>query len=163
MKKSTAFKQGGFTLVELMIVVAVIAVIVGIAVPAWMRARESAQKAGLINEIRNNSEAFQTYATDHLNNLPPTADGFQIVPTGMASYLPQKNTWTTSPDGGGYWWWFNNTSRFPSLAQFNGFIALSKTGLSAQQIQDIDSLLDDGNLDTGSFKGTSDFLFYGIQ
>ena len=150
-------------MVELMIAVAIIAVIAGIAIPAWGRARQSAQKAGLINEIRNNAEAFQTYATDHYNSLPATAAGFQEIPTGMATYLPKKSTWTTSPDGGGYWWWFNNTTHFPSLAGYNGYICLFNTGLSDDQLQEIDSLLDDGNLNTGSFESSGGFIYYGVQ
>jgi len=161
--KSRAFKQNAFTMVELMIAVAIIAVIAGIAIPAWERARQSAQKAGLINEIRNNSEAFQTYATDHLNSLPPTPSGFQVIPTGMATYMPQKSTWTTSPDGGGYWWWFNNTAQYPSVAGYNGYVCLSNCGLSTDQLQEIDSLLDDGNLNTGSFQSSGGFISYGIQ
>ena len=161
--KTPAFKQNAYTMVELMIAVAIIAVIAGIAIPAWERARQSAQQAGLINELRNNASAFETYATDHYNALPATAAGFQQIPPGMATYMPQNNTWTTSPDGGGYWWWFNNTAQYPSLAGYNGYVCLYNTGLSTQQLQEIDSLLDDGNLNTGSFEASSGFVFYGIQ
>jgi len=150
-------------MVELMIAVAIVVVIAGIGIPAWERARESAQKTGLINEIRNNADAFQTYATDHFNALPPTPTGFQQIPAGMASYMPKNSTWTTSPDGGGYWWWFNNTVQYPSIAGYNGYICLYNTGLSTEQLQEIDSLLDDGNLDTGSFQSSGGFIYYGIQ
>ncbi len=150
-------------MVELMIAVAIIAVIAGIAIPAWERARQSAQRTGLINELRNNADAFQNYATDHYNSLPPTATGFQVIPTGMSTYMPQNSTWTTSPDGGGYWWFFNNTSQFPSLAGYSGYICLYNCGLNTDQLQEIDSLLDDGNLNTGSFESSGGFIFYGIQ
>ena len=45
-------KHGGFTLVEIMIVVAIIAFLAAIAVPAFMRARKRSQATRVINDLR---------------------------------------------------------------------------------------------------------------
>jgi prepilin-type N-terminal cleavage/methylation domain-containing protein len=162
--------NSAFTMVELMIVVGVIAVIVGIAIPSWQRARESAQKSALINELRNNIDSFQTYATEQ-NSLPPTAM-FQQLPTGMAPYMPKNSTWTTSPQGGGYWCWLNTGA---PVNGFSSFIAVYNSGLSQTAIQEIDNTIDDGNLNTGAFTtrgvdtggdpslGNGGWMFMGVQ
>jgi len=142
--KSHFSKNNAFTMVELMIVVGIIAVIAGIAVPAWMRAREDARAAAVINEIRTTSEAFQSYATDNNSNYPPTVNAFQVLPTGMANYMPQNSTWTTSPPNGGYWYWMNLSPG--GVWGYRGFVALYNSGLQTASIQQMDSLLDDGNL-----------------
>jgi len=141
----------------------IIVVIAGIAIPGWKRARESAQKSALINEIRNNADAFQNYATDHANSLPASVAAYQQIPNGMQPYMPQNSSWTGSPQGGGYWTWLNNTPGAETLPNYGGFIGLYQCGLPIDQIQDIDTLLDDGNLSTGAFQYTDGFISYGIQ
>lgn len=46
-------KQGGFTLIELMVVVMIIAILIGIAIPAFLGARGRAQDAAAKSNIRN--------------------------------------------------------------------------------------------------------------
>ena len=162
--------NAGFTMVELMIVVGIIAVITGIAVPSWMRARETAQRTALINEFRNNVDAFQTYASEQ-NGLPPSST-FQVVPTGMQPYMPQKSTWTASPQGGGYWCWLNLSA---PVNNFTSFVAVYNSGLSQDSLQQIDNTIDDGNLATGAFtttgvdtggdpaSGNGSWMFLGVQ
>ncbi len=62
----------GFTLVEIMIVVAIIALLAAIAVPSFMKARENSQRASCINNLRLIDGAKDQYALDH-NNTCPTA------------------------------------------------------------------------------------------
>lgn len=57
--------RGGFTLIELMIVVAIIALIAVIALPSFLRARQRAQNTKFINALRVASGAFDTYAIEH--------------------------------------------------------------------------------------------------
>lgn len=83
-------EQGGFTLVEMLITLSIIAVLVRVSMPAYQSVRRqafAAQAAGDFNTIRAAAvaqyEATGNYAAD-----APMA----IVPAGMASYLPAKFT-----------------------------------------------------------------------
>jgi prepilin-type N-terminal cleavage/methylation domain-containing protein len=57
-------KPTGFTLVEVMIVVAIVALLAAIAVPAFMRARKRSQATQVINDLRMIASAVDQYAVE---------------------------------------------------------------------------------------------------
>ena len=61
----------GFTLVEIMIVVAIIGLLAAIAIPNFVRARAKAQAEACIANLRQIEGAVQVWAVD--NNQPDTA------------------------------------------------------------------------------------------
>ncbi len=72
--------RAGFTLVEIMIVVAIIAVLAAIAVPNFMRARKRSQATLILKELHVLDDAHTQYAIDnsksdsdacHWTDLPP--------------------------------------------------------------------------------------------
>lgn len=65
-------KHGGFTLVEIMIVVAVIALLAAIAVPRFMRAHKRSLASTVLNELRLIDDAKTQYAAENqrLNDTP---------------------------------------------------------------------------------------------
>jgi prepilin-type N-terminal cleavage/methylation domain-containing protein len=64
MLKKLTTKRGGFTLVEIMIVVAIIALLAAIAVPGFLRARKRSQASKIINDLRMIDSAMDQYAIE---------------------------------------------------------------------------------------------------
>ena len=57
-------RRTGFTLVEIMIVVAIIALLAAIAVPGFLRARKRSQASRIINDLRLIDSAVDQYAIE---------------------------------------------------------------------------------------------------
>jgi prepilin-type N-terminal cleavage/methylation domain-containing protein len=57
-------RRGGFTLVEIMIVVAIIALLAAIAVPGFLRARKRSQATKILNDLRMIDAAVDQYAIE---------------------------------------------------------------------------------------------------
>ena len=70
------WKSGGFTLVEIMIVVAIIGVIIAIAIPGFMRAREVSRATGCQETLVKIEGAVDQYAMEY-----DLTDGM-LVPNG---------------------------------------------------------------------------------
>ena len=75
-------KRGGFTLVEIMIVVAIIALLAAIAVPGFLRARKRSQATRILNDLRMIDSAVDQYA---IETNRKTADG--VLVKDWTSYL----------------------------------------------------------------------------
>src|SRR5436309_11435063 len=64
MNTSAAKSHKGFTLVEIMIVVAIIALLAAIAVPGFLRARKRSQASKILNDLRMIDSAVDQYAIE---------------------------------------------------------------------------------------------------
>jgi prepilin-type N-terminal cleavage/methylation domain-containing protein len=62
--KIRTLSNKGFTLVEIMIVVAIIAMLAAIAIPNFVRARDNSQQKACINNLRQIDGAAQTWALE---------------------------------------------------------------------------------------------------
>ena len=91
MKKRTS-RQGGFTLVEIMIVVAIIGLLASIAIPNFVKARTSAQTNVCISNMHPIDGAIQLWAAE-------TKQG-ETAPVTPADVLPYLKNAVVCPSGG---------------------------------------------------------------
>ena len=76
-------KQKGFSLIELLIVVAIILIIAAIAIPNLLRSRMAANEASAVGSIRTMNTAAITYSSTYGNGFPPSLAA--IGTTGTAA------------------------------------------------------------------------------
>jgi prepilin-type N-terminal cleavage/methylation domain-containing protein len=98
-------RRGGFTLVEIMIVVAIIALLAAIAVPSFLRARKRSQATATLETCRMIDAAKDQYAIENGKSPGVTPGYADLAPyiktgtklyndltTGTGSALDQLNT-----------------------------------------------------------------------
>ena len=86
-ERSRLERQRGFTLIEMMIVVAIIAILVSILVPNFIRARAQAQTAACEANLKEIATALELYETD--NDRYPNSGTVDASNTDLSPYLKQ--------------------------------------------------------------------------
>jgi prepilin-type N-terminal cleavage/methylation domain-containing protein len=71
-------QKGGFTLVEIMIVVAIIGMLATVAIPSFVKARNTAHQKACINNLFQINGAINTWATE-MNKGPGQAVTFNDI------------------------------------------------------------------------------------
>jgi prepilin-type N-terminal cleavage/methylation domain-containing protein len=95
---TTRRRKGGFTLIEIMIVVLIIGILLAIAVPNFMKARESSRTKACVANLKQIDAAIEQWAMD---NKKAGGDAVVIGDlTGGAE--PYLTTAPECPSGGAY-------------------------------------------------------------
>src|SRR5579862_54903 len=97
--KINQIRKAGFTLVEIMIVVAIIGLLAAIAIPNFVRARTTSQTDACYNNLRQIDGAAQTYALE--NNKQPT-DTYLLTDIKAYLHLDASGNLPACPAGGVY-------------------------------------------------------------
>lgn len=94
-----ASSRAGFTLVEIMIVVAIIGLLAAIAIPNYVRARESSQQNECMATLRQIDGAAQTWALEHNKN---PSDSYALDDIKPYLKLDSKGNLPACPANGTY-------------------------------------------------------------
>src|SRR5437667_11243426 len=97
--KIRASNKAGFTLVEIMIVVAIIGLLAAIAIPNFVKARTTSQANACINNLRQFDGAVQQYA---LENKQASTATYTMSLLKPYIKLTSSSTLPACPAGGTY-------------------------------------------------------------
>lgn len=136
--------QSAFSLIEVMIVICILVDLALIALPAYDRARKTAQNSRFAGDIRVAASAFDIYATEN-SRYPADADA-GVLPPGMEQYL-RGVRWNMRNSLGGIWDWDSGTTYAKAA-----ICTETDRAVDAVQMTGVDLLLDNGVLATGSFR-----------
>lgn len=136
-------RRVGFTLVEIMIVVAIIALLTVVAIPWFQRYRRDTLNSRFANDLRIACHAIRHYNIK-TSQYPPDRTPRQ-VPQGMAGYLAGMEWSARTPIGG---WWDWDYRQFGCTAG----VSVYRPDRTDEEMAEIDRLTDDGDLATGDFR-----------
>jgi len=136
----------GFTLVELLIVVVILAILAAVAIPGFSDVTEEARHSAFVSELLVWVEAADRYHAKTESYLPDSSSG--VFPGVRAGYASPTQFEAATPLGGV--WDFELDSfgvKAAVGAHFNGGSVPSATEMGK-----VDALLDDGDVTTGAFR-----------
>ena len=149
----------GFTLVEVMIVVAIIGLLAAMGIPSFMKARAESKAATMTRAMKVLSEAILIHAME--TGTFPVDTATATVPVGMSADDFEVD-WTEPTQLRGFW------DYDAAIAEcFNCGAAISIFGAgqdpNSPSFLAVDRMIDDGDLTAGDFRASTDRYTYIIE
>ena len=144
-----ATKRAGFTMLEIMMAVLIIALLAAIAFPAFAKSRKKSAATAVANDLKVYGHAFDLYSMERGGYPPDCAlpAPWHLPNAQMESYLNAKKWAAINPFGGNYEW------EGKDVLSYAG-IALVGPSVDSDSLTMTDEALDDGVLTTGLFRQT---------
>ena len=106
MKSNKTSRKAGFTLVEIMIVVAIIGLLAAIAIPNFIKARATSQQNACINNLKQISGAIDEWALEtgqssgaNVANVMTVSAYIKMNANSSVPSCPASGTYTTATVG----------------------------------------------------------------
>jgi general secretion pathway protein G len=90
-----ASKQGGFTIVELLIAIVIIGIVLVLTLPNLFNVQRRARDDTRKNDLRNIQQSLETYHNDQVS-YPTTAEGLAVLAPSYINEVPND------PNGAAY-------------------------------------------------------------
>ncbi|HAF07089.1 MAG: Prepilin-type N-terminal cleavage/methylation domain-containing protein [candidate division TA06 bacterium 32_111] len=131
--------KGGFSLIELMVVILIISILVSFAVPSFYEAKKSAEAAKVITDFEVIRDAVVAYYADY-GKFPPDM-GPGIIPKDLKKYLPKgfKFDYRPKRDIRYDWenWVVNNKPKHPKTGILYGISLTTKDKALVKKVKGI--------------------------
>lgn len=146
---STSRASGGFTLVEILIVVVILGVLAAVVVPRFAGASDQSRRAAFITNVTTFAEALEMHYARTGQLVADSGTG--TLPPELAGVI-RVSDWENGTPIGGEWDVETNENGISNGVGVD--FDLDHPGDA--YMQEVDALFDDGNLATGKFRQLDD-------